>query len=61
MPPISWQHYNKELIHFPSADGSIVKAEPTKKDDRVGPGGLDAFIEICTVILIVTSASGLFF
>lgn len=45
MPPISWQHYNKELIHFPSADGSIVKAEPTKKDDRVGPGGLDALLK----------------
>lgn len=32
MPPVSWQYYNKELIHFPSADGSIVEAEPTKEE-----------------------------
>lgn len=32
MPPISWQHPNRELIHFPSADGSVVKTEPKEKD-----------------------------
>lgn len=28
MPPISWHDCNKELIYFPSADGSVVKVEP---------------------------------
>lgn len=28
MPPISWQDCYKELIYFPSADGSVVKVEP---------------------------------
>lgn len=49
MPPISWAYLNRELIHLPSADSSVVKVEPKKKTP-VGIRGYGALLKFAWLI-----------
>lgn len=50
MPPISWPYLNRELIHFPSVDSSVVKVEPKKKDSRIGIRGYGALLKFARLV-----------